>query len=286
MDWFNFIIQIAVALIPGIVLCYYVYTKDRVEKEPIFRLLLTLVGGVFSALIVISLGGYVDDFIDWLFRGQAMIYVFDDGTRQYTGMYYLYQVLHWFVGVALVEETAKFIYLFLLTNNEENFDCMFDGMLYAIFVALGFAMFENVFYVMKFGVEVGFARAVTAVPGHMFDAVVMGYFYSHWHITGLAKHLEASLVRKGVLRYRGPKICLARFGDCILWPTVIHGIYDFLCSVNTSWSMGVFCIFIGSLYIFGFARIRKSSRLDAKHETYAMAVVLKKYPELREMLAE
>ncbi len=285
MSWVNLAIQIAVALIPGIILICYVYAKDRVEKEPIGLLIKALVGGVIAALAVIYLGGYLCDFINWLFEGKTMVVQTGD-TAHYTWMYFLHKFLYYFIGVALVEESVKFFALVETTDSEREFNYLYDGMIYAIFVALGFAMFENVLYVLKFGVKTGILRAFTAVPGHMFDAVVMGYFYSRWFITKHAHSFERQMIRQGVIVYREPKIHLASMFDCVLWPTVIHGIYDFLCTVNTTWSMSVFVIFVIGLYFYGFSRIKAESRHDDSYVSYASLVVTDKYPEIIEWVKE
>jgi RsiW-degrading membrane proteinase PrsW (M82 family) len=47
---------------------------------------------------------------------------------------------------------------------------------YASFVALGFACFENLLYVSDTGVFTGVVRAFTAIPGHVCDGVLMGSY--------------------------------------------------------------------------------------------------------------
>ena len=58
-----------------------------------------------------------------------------------------------------------------------NFNYLFDAVVYAVFVSLGFAAFENIKYVFTYGLSVALTRAVTAVPGHLSFSVFMGIFY-------------------------------------------------------------------------------------------------------------
>ena len=82
-----------------------------------------------------------------------------------------------FAVVAVVEEGAKFAMLKRRTWNDMNFNYRFDGIVYAVFVSLGFAAFENIGYVLGYGLSVAPARALLAIPGHMCFGVFMGTFY-------------------------------------------------------------------------------------------------------------
>jgi hypothetical protein len=45
------------------------------------------------------------------------------------------------------------------------FSQKFDGIVYAVFVSMGFAAIENIMYVFDYGYQTGLVRAFTAVPG-------------------------------------------------------------------------------------------------------------------------
>ncbi len=76
-----------------------------------------------------------------------------------------YNVLLYFVVVALSEEGFKYLLLKKRTWYSSEFNCQFDGVVYAVFVALGFALWENISYVLMYGLGTAAIRAVTAVPG-------------------------------------------------------------------------------------------------------------------------
>ncbi len=88
-----------------------------------------------------------------------------------------YTILLAFLVVAVVEEGTKFVFLKLRTWRDPNFNFRFDGIVYAVFVSLGFAAFENINYVLGYGLTVALPRAVLAIPAHMGFAVFMGLFY-------------------------------------------------------------------------------------------------------------
>lgn len=82
-----------------------------------------------------------------------------------------------FMGVALVEEFFKWIVIYILCYRNQEFDESYDAIVYSAFSSLGFACIENILYVVFMGgIGVGILRALTAVPGHLCHAIVMGYF--------------------------------------------------------------------------------------------------------------
>lgn len=256
---------LALALVPAIVLCIYVFIKDRVEKEPV-GLLIKLF--VFGALICFP-AAYIEDFlfaiIDLFFYEET----------------YLYILVQQFFGVGLVEEGLKFIVLLYITKNNQEFNCLFDGLIYAIFVSLGFAALENVFYVFANGIEVGIMRAFLSVPGHMFFAVLMGYYYSIWHITDKASGIEKVLINEGVI-----KTDLAPFNSskekvkALLVPVSAHCFYNTCCSIGEWWATLLLCGFVIFMYVHCFGKIRKMSDADAYENDYVRYMMAKKYPEL------
>ena len=59
-----------------------------------------------------------------------------------------YTILLAFLVVAVVEEGTKFWMLKRRTWNHPAFNYRFDGIVYAVFVSLGFAAYENTTYVL------------------------------------------------------------------------------------------------------------------------------------------
>ena len=86
-----------------------------------------------------------------------------------------------FFVAALTEETAKALALYFAVWRHPAFDERLDGIGYATRAGLGFALVENVGYLMGAETTSGFigifvVRAILAVPGHAIYAGYMGYW--------------------------------------------------------------------------------------------------------------
>jgi RsiW-degrading membrane proteinase PrsW (M82 family) len=86
-----------------------------------------------------------------------------------------------FFVAALTEESAKAVALYFAVWRSPAFDERLDGIVYATRAGLGFALVENIGYLMGAESMSGFAgifvmRAVLAVPGHAIYAGYMGYW--------------------------------------------------------------------------------------------------------------
>lgn len=278
----NTILLVAAALTPAIALCIYVFKKDRVEKEPIGLLLWLAALGAGICYPAAKLEQVMEFVIDAVFAPFATE---ADGTL-YLGdfLYKVYNFCTNFFGIALVEEGLKFLVLVLATRNNENFNSLFDGVIYAVFVSLGFAALENVMYVLEYGWATAAARAIFAVPGHMFDAVLMGYGYSYWHMVRSAARVEKNLIAADVIAEDTDRFCPSKF---LVWslivPVLAHGLYDYCCTSDSSLSTAVLYVFVAFLYFHCFGKIRKMSKLDGVDGTYALIILVAKYPGLAEV---
>lgn len=65
-----------------------------------------------------------------------------------------------FLVAGLCEELCKFLLLRLGSWKNRNFDYRFDGIVYGVAVAVGFALLENVMYVAQGGLETALMRGV------------------------------------------------------------------------------------------------------------------------------
>ena len=124
-------------------------------------------------------------------------------------------------------------------------------------LALGFAGVENLVYL--FGnlddfISVGINRGIFAVPGHLCDGIVMGYYYSKCKYSN---------------RY---KFFIRPF----IWvvPVILHGIYDFILmsmsvesnSKNAALFYGLFIIFF--IWLLKFANKRINKLLDKDYHKH------------------
>ena len=134
---------------------FFLYIKDKYEKEPWKMLFLGVLFGLYTAAVVYALGSFLEERFP------------HEETPFYTA----------FFSSAGVEEAVKFLFLFFLIWGNRNFNEPLDGIVYGVFVSLGFAWAENVIYVthpILGGYETAFARALLSVPGHGLFSVRMG----------------------------------------------------------------------------------------------------------------
>ena len=225
------VIYVLAAVVPAVVLMRYVYRQDRVDREPPRLLGGLALQGVYAALAAIVL--------ETLGQSVLNALVSQDNPR--------HVVLTAFLVVAVVEEGTKFFFLYRKTWRDPNFNYRFDAIVYAVFVSLGFAAFENVKYVFSYGLSVALPRAILAIPGHMGFAVFMGWFY------GRAK------LRSDLGDGLGARVNLA-LG--YLAAVFLHGMYDTCCMTGTARSTLVFAAVVAVLYLAVFRLIRREARND------------------------
>ena len=206
-------ILIAAAVIPAVWLLRYVYQADVLEKEPKGLLLSLVLQGIlatFLALLTERLGS-------------GILYLFfkEDTLVPHFLMY--------FVVVALSEEGFKYLLLYRRTWHSPDFNCRFDGVVYAVFVSLGFALWENIQYVSMMGLFAAGVRALTAVPGHACFGVFMGAWY------GMARWYENYGEYDKSRRYRRLALIV---------PTLLHGCYDFIATISGTLFGMIFVAFV------------------------------------------
>lgn len=160
-----------------------------------------------------------------------------------------------YVSAAFTEESAKALVLWLVIWRHPAFDERLDGIVYATRAGLGFALVENVGYLLKSHSVMGFVgifavRALLAVPGHAIYAGFMGYFAARKRFDGVGPGLFGGLA-------------IAIF---------LHGTYDaalFLCGTlkgeQQSWALALLPVPL-MVVVWGFLRLRahakEAERLD------------------------
>ena len=225
------LILVAAAVIPAAALMVYVYKADKLEKEPTPLLWRLILQGVISTALAV--------FTERL-GAQALSSFIRPNTL-------LYQIVFYFLVVGLSEEGFKYLLLKRRTWNSPYFNCRFDGVVYAVFVSMGFALWENIDYVVMYGLETAFIRALTAVPGHACFGVFMGAWY------GLAKSHE----RHGHAEYSKVSRYLA-----VICPVLLHGLYDLIATLDRSELSLVFVGFIAVMFLAAYRTVKKLSAQD------------------------
>ena len=224
-------VLIAAAVIPAVILLVRIYRLDRLEPEPGGLLLGLVLLGVVSTLLA-SLSEQLGDFV--------LAFFVPEQSR-------LYSILLYFGVVAFSEEGFKYLLLKRQTWRSPHFNCLFDGVVYATFVSLGFALWENIGYVLRFGFATAVARAITAVPGHACFGVFMGVWY------GVAKRKELA---------GNPGASRASRFFAVLVPALLHGLYDYIATQQTEELTGVFLGFVALLFLVAYVLAVRTARHD------------------------
>lgn len=181
-------ILLALALAPAIAIILLVYIKDKYEKEPFSLILKCFIFGLFTIIppIVVESAAHMLS------------------PKQTTDPAYL--AIYAFAVVGLSEEFSKFLLLRIYPYKRDHFNEPFDGIVYAVAIAMGFAAAENFFYVLEGGMSTAILRMFTAIPAHAAFGVLMGYY------VGRSKFSK----NRSLLLVQG-----------LLAATVAHGFYDY-----------------------------------------------------------
>ena len=227
------------AVVPVLVLLYFIYKKDKYQPEPLGKLLLTFFVGCLSVIPAAMMEGVI------------MVVAPSEEV-----MPVLNGVFNGYLVAGFSEELCKLLLLLLLIWKSPHFDEFFDGIVYAAYLSLGFACVENIMYVLQGDDQMmtALARGLLAVPAHFLFAVTMGYYVS------LAKF--------------DPENKGSHLFKAFLYPMLLHGTYDALLMVASNLSNGydegniiiggiclilfvVFVIFDTKLWRKGLKRIKK-----------------------------
>ena len=222
---------ILAAVIPAIVLLVKVYRSDRLERESpylIGRLVISGIISTFFALVSEKLFGTL----------LSMLVPLDSK---------LYGILLYFGVVAVSEEVAKYVLLRKRTWNDFEFNCQFDGIVYATAVSLGFALWENISYVTMYGFSTALVRAITAVPGHACFGIFMGIFY------GLAKSNDYIGLDNKAKMYNVLSV---------LVPVLLHGTYDYIATISTDDLSWLFVAFVLVLFVVSYILVGRMAKND------------------------
>ena len=224
-------ILIVAAAVPAIALLAYVYRADRVEKEPPFLLARLVLMGILSTLAAKVLEYVGVAVLNAVFRTES----------------FLYLSLLYFGVVGFAEEGSKYVLLKRATWNSPFFNYRFDGVVYAVFVSLGFALWENIGYVLANGFGTALIRALTAVPGHACFGVFMGCWYAQ------ARWLE---------NVDDPAAAHSMRVLSVVLPALLHGAYDFLASATPRLSPWYFVAFVVAMFAVTFRLVHRLSVND------------------------
>ena len=228
----------ALAIIPGLLLIIYVYRKDKVEKEPPSLIARIILFGVLSCCAAAYIERFESQFLPQYPKGSLE-----------------YALTTAFCIAALVEETVKFLAMRLGSWKYPGFNYRFDGIVYGVSSAVGFAIYENLGYVAVYGLQTAVVRAFTAIPLHAFCGVFMGVFYSYSK-------------KAAILGNKGAAVGYTLLS--LIVPMLIHGTYDTFAFLGNNGTMYLL-IFVIILYFTAITTIKRMSAADYRAGFYPQA---------------
>lgn len=219
---------VIIAVTPTIALAIGIYLTDRYDREPWYLLLRVFLLGALSVIPVIVVQ-----------RILISINIF-------TGIFSI--AFTAFIVAGLTEEFFKRSAVIYGAYNNENFNEKLDGIIYAVFSALGFATVENILYVVfryTGNHYVGIMRGLLSVPGHMLFGITMGYYLS------LSKYTEDLQLKSYYYR------------RSLIIPMILHGLFNFILMAQIPILMVIFIPYIIYLWIVNLRKLNQYTK-DSK----------------------
>ena len=239
----NTIILSLYAILPAIIIFFYVYKRDYFPEPPriVFITLLLGAGISFPLMILIP---FFEGFLE---------------TKNFgieTNHFYMS-----FIRAAFLEETLKFLIVIYYCLYLTEFNEPMDALVYSVAASIGFAVYENWEYVISgskvsltFAKDVAFIRAFSAVPLHALAGVFMGFFL-----------IEA------VFDKRNKKIFLFL---ALFFPICLHGLYNLILFSNnfsTYWIYILLIVFVIRAYFI----FKKERNLQKTQKNRALKTIPK-----------
>ncbi|MBQ0138898.1 MAG: intramembrane metalloprotease PrsW [Kurthia sp.] len=208
-------ILLSVALAPGLALFSFFYLKNQMATEPRKTLLQTFIYGAILTFPIM--------FLQYVFKEEQ---VFTQALMQ--------EVFF----SSIIEEFFKWLILLLVIYHHVEFDDPYDGVLYGAAISLGFASVENVFYLISYGVDTAFLRAVLPVSSHALFGVVMGYYLGKAKFNLHNRH----------------KLFIS---FALVIPVILHSSYNFILVLQKHW-LYLMIPFMLFLWWFGLRKVKKA----------------------------
>ena len=220
------------AVLPIVILCIFVYKKDP-HHEP---------GGLLAKIFILGFVSAIPVVIVEMILGKFF------PTDEVSNFILIF--INVFISVAVVEEGFKWLVTMLFGYKNKEFDEVYDIIVYAVFASLGFALIENVLYVLSNGFLTGLLRAFTSVPAHTCTGILMGYYL------GLSKTEEL----KGNQSVSNKYMLYS-----IIVPALLHTLYDTFAMSKLNNSFYLFIVCTVFLYVTSLSLIKKVSKNNTKY---------------------
>jgi RsiW-degrading membrane proteinase PrsW (M82 family) len=198
---------------------WWYYRQDVYEKEPV---------GLIALLFVLSMPlSVLVGLLQWVIDGGGQNILSENENFWLHIFFYL-------VVVAVPEELAKFMVVYTLTRRNKHFNEQIDGIIYAAAAALGFATFENIFFITDVGEFIILLRGPVSALAHVLFAAMWGASL------GFAKFNPSPERQRRMIIYG------------LLRAILTHAIFDIFISLGAylkmEWVSFISIVFIGFMY--------------------------------------
>lgn len=142
------------AFAPSAAILSFIYLKDKYEPEPL------------KLIIKMFILGFLLVFPAYVFEK-----TFQEGLN----------VFGWYssdINIAIIEEFLKWFTLYYMMYKNIEFNEPYDGIVYSVSIAMGFATLENIGYIFYNSIEPSMVilRSLLPVSGHALFGIIMGFF--------------------------------------------------------------------------------------------------------------
>ena len=209
----------------------YHYGKYRCLPEPRRYLAAAFVLGAGSFYLGISMY-WLLDFVDLRLDAYGLAETNKPGL-------FVYSIL----VIGLIEELAKIIPFLLVVIHFKYFDTPMDGIIYASFIALGFALVENFYHVQYVTLYEAWARGFAGPMIHVVFASVWGYYIGRAHLGG-----------KPIVRVAA---------TCLAFTAILHGVYDYVAISMPMPSIPIAAALIVGIWIWRLCVMRDLFKLES-----------------------
>lgn len=211
-------------LVPVLFWAGYHYYKDRHLPEPPGNLLVCFALGIAANLLSVL-----------MYRGLGPLGLRYDAVELADGNPAAL-VAYALLAIGPIEEFAKLLPFLLVALRFRAFDERLDGVIYASFIALGYAAAENVHYLEFLAPLEAFGRGFAGPVVHMLFASIWGYWIADARLSGrpvLPAAVAGFLIASG-----------------------LHGVYDAIVLANPAQALPIAAALIAAIWIWRLKLIR------------------------------
>jgi RsiW-degrading membrane proteinase PrsW (M82 family) len=225
----RFTVIIVPILLPVLFWAGYHYYKDRHRPEPILNLLFCFLLGIAASYLSKSM--YI--------ALETINLRHDAYELAATNLWQLLAYSIFIIGG--IEETAKLIPFLIFAIRFKAFDENLDGIIYASFIALGYAAMENFHYLQYLTQSEAMYRGFAGPLIHILFASVWGY-------------------QIGIARLAGRPLLLVSF-VAVTIAAILHGFYDFIVIALPISALPLSAALILAVWIWRLVTIRRLKRI-------------------------